>query len=164
MQYNYYSYEKPECKIVVNKMPIWFNEVKCEGDQAEGNIIFHSENEYDEIYGSNAKMEIHWEKKDRFSIYHAKEVQISIDIYNSIGVVVTSKEDSWLNSHEFTSWEGSRTKMMKKRYYREKCMHCIFYCDITERVINIHVTIIDKFYENFKPYILKSFSTILCHE
>ena len=164
MQYNYYSYEKPEASIIVSKMPIWFNEVKFEGDQKEGSLNFHSQNEYDEIYGSNAKMDISWEQMDRLNVYHAKEVQKSIDIYNAIGMVITSKEDSWLNSHEFTSWEGSRSKMMRKRYYKENSMHGVFYCDVTSRVINVHVNVINKYYENFKPFILKSFTSILCHE
>lgn len=164
MEYNYYAYEKPEGNIIVQKLPKWFVEVKFEGDEAEGNISFHSQNDYDEIYGSNAKMEISWEKRNRNTFYHGKEVQKSIELYNSLNFVITQKEDSWLLSHEFVSWFGKRTKMIRKRYYRENCIHGIFYCDKTERLINIHVNIIDKFYENFKPFVVKSLTTIICHE
>ena len=164
MEYNYYSYEKSEGKIVVQKLPKWFIEVKFEGNELEGNITLHSQNDYDEIYGSNAKLEISWETKYRNTLYFGKEVQKSIELYNAIGFAITKKENAWLLSHEFVSWFGQRTKMMRKRYYREKCVHGIFYCDITERLINIHYNVIDKHYENFKPFIVKSLSTIVCHE
>jgi hypothetical protein len=164
MEYNYYSYEKPEGKIIVQKLPKWFVEEGFEGNEAEGIITFHSQNNYDEYYGSNAKMEISWEKRSRNTFYYGKEVQKSIELYNSLNFVITQKEDNWLLSHEFTSWFGQRTKMIRKRYYRENCIHGIFYCDITERLINIHVNIIDKHYENFKPFIIKSLTAIVCHE
>jgi hypothetical protein len=163
MEYNYYSYEKPEAKIEIQKLPKWFKEVKFEGDEKEGNISFNSHNDYDEIYGSNAKMEISWEKKFKNSLYFGKEVQHSIEVYNAINFAITQRENSWLLSHEFVSYFGQRTKMMRKRYYREKCIHGIFYCDITERLFNIHVNIIDKYYDNFKPFIEKSFTTLICH-
>ncbi len=164
MEYNYYSYEKPEGKIVVQKLPKWFIEVKFEGNELEGNISLHSQNDYDEIYGSNAKLEISWEKKPKNTLYYGKEVQKSIELYNSIGFAITKKESTWLLSHEFVSWFGQRTKMMRKRYYREKCINGIFYCDITERLINFHYNVIDKHYDNFKPFIEKSLTTIVCHE
>jgi len=164
MEYNYYTYKKPEGKIEVQKLPIWFKEVIFEGNEIEGNITLHSQNDYDEIYGSNAKMEISWGKKNRDSLYYGKEVQKSIELYNAIGFAITKKDNTWLLSHEFVSWFGQRTKMMRKRYYREKCIHGIFYCDITERLINVHVNVIDKHYENFKPFIVKSFTTIICHD
>ena len=164
MEYNYYTYEKNEGNITVHKLPKWFREEKFEGDVNEGNISFYSQNDYDEIYGSNAKMEITWEKKDRTSFFHGKEVQNSIELYSSIGFAITNKESDWLLSHEFVTWFGQRTKMMRKRYYREKCIHGIFYCDVTERLINVHANVIEKFFENFKPFIIKSLSTIICHE
>jgi hypothetical protein len=164
MEYNYYFYEKPEAKIVVQKLPKWFIEVKFEGNEQEGNITLHSQNDYDEIYGSNAKLEISWEKKHRNTLHHGKEVQKSIELYNAIGFAIIKKESTWLLSHEFVSWFGQRTKMMRKRYYRENCIHGIFYCDITERLINFHYNVIDKHYENFKSFIVKSLTTIVCHE
>jgi len=163
MEYNYYVYKKPECNITINKMPIWFKEVEYSGDNKEGEIKLHSQNDYDEIWGANAKIEIFWEKKERSKFYYAKEVENSIQTYNAIGLVVTSKENSWLLSHEFTYWYGRRTKMIRKRFYPEKSIHGIFYCDITERLINIHTAIIDKFYENFKPFITNAYASIVCH-
>jgi len=165
MEYNYYTYEKKEeANIIVHKLAKWLIEEKFDGDVNQGYISFHSQNDYDEIYGANAKMEISWEKKDRMGFFHGKEVQNSIEIYSSVGFAVINKKSDWLLSHEFVTWFGQRNKMMRKRYYREKCIHGIFYCDVTERLINVHTNIIDKFYENFKPFIIKSLSTIICHE
>jgi len=163
MEYNYYVYEKSEGNLQLTRMPIWFKEVEFSGDQNKGNLILHSQNDYDEIWGANAKMDISWEKKERQNFYYGREIQASISTYNSIGLVITSKENSWLQSHEFTTWFGRRSKMMRKRFYSEKSIHGIFYCDITERLVNIHTAIIDKFYENFKPFILKAYSSIICH-
>ena len=164
MEYNYYTYEKNEANITIHKLAKWLIEAKFEGTTDEGYISFHSQNDYDEIYGANAKMELSWEKRDRTNFFHGKEVQNSIELYSSVGFAVINKESDWLLSHEFVTWFGQRNKMMRKRYYREKCIHAIFYCDVTERLINVHANIIDKYYENFKKFILKSFSTILCHE
>lgn len=164
MEYNYYIYEKNEANITIHKLAKWLIEEKFEGNKDEGYISFHSQNDYDEIYGANAKLELSWEKKDRIGFFQAKEVQKSIELYSSVGFAVVNKTSDWLLSHEFVTWYGQRNKMMKKRYYREKCIHAIFYCDVTERLINVHANIIDKFYENFKPFIIKSLSTILCHE
>jgi len=163
MEYNYYVYHKPECGVLINKMPVWYKEIEYSGDERQGSITLHSQNEYDEIWGPESKMELSWEKKDRLNFFYYKEVQTSIDMYNAIGIVVTEKNRDWLMSHEITFWSGHRNKMIRKRFYTEKVMHCIFYCDITERLINIHTSIIGDKYENFKPYILNSYNSIECH-
>ena len=87
----------------------------------------------------------------------------SIDTYNAIGIVVTKKERDWLMSHEFTFWFGQRRKMIRKRYYVEKVVHGIFYCEISERLFSIHTSIIESMYENYKPYIMKSYNSVECH-
>ncbi len=144
-------------------MPIWFREVEFNGDENNGTIIFHTHNKYDGSWGSNAKMEFSWEKKDRTHFYHPREVQSSIDQYNAINMVITKKEKSWLNSHEFEIWYGRRSKLVRKRYYPENAIHGIFYCDMTERLFNIHATIIRDHYDGFKSFILKSYSSLICH-
>ena len=163
MEYKYYVYEKPEGNLHLTRMPIWFKEVEFNGNQNNGHLTLHSQNDYDEIWGANAKMEISWEKKERENFYYGREIQASINSYSSIGLVITSKENSWLLSHEFTTWFGKRSKMIQKRFYSEKSIHGIFYCDISQRIINIHTAIIDKYYENFKPFILKAYSSVICH-
>ena len=163
MEYNYFAYEKNEANITVHKLAKWFREEKFEGDVNEGYISFHSQNNYDEIWGSNAKLKIEWSKKERVDFFHAKEVQASIDTYNAINVVVIKKERDWLNSHEFSYWFGKRTKMVRKRYYPENFIHGIFYCDMTLRQISMTAEIIREHYEGFKPYILECYNSIICH-
>jgi hypothetical protein len=163
MQKNYYIYEKPEYKININKIPIWFKETLNEGDENKGTIVFKTHDEYDEIYKSIAKIELNFVNKDRLDFFHAREVQESIDIYNAINVVVTKKERTWLNSHEFSYWFGQRSKMIRKRYYPENHIHGLFYCELTNRLFEIHSTIIRDHYEGFKPYILEAFNSIVCH-
>ena len=163
MEYSFYVYNRPECKLTINKMPIWLKEIEYEGDENNGYIIMHSQNDYDEIWGPNTKLEIKWEKRERMNLFYYKEVEKSIETYNAIGIVVTKKERDWLMGHEFTLWFGQRRKMMRKRYYVEKVMHGLFYCDITNRLFNINTSIIESKYESFKPFILKMFKTIICH-
>jgi len=163
MEYNYYIYNKPECKLNINKMPIWFKEIEYEGDENNGYIILHSQNDYDEIWGPNTKLEIKWEKRERMNLFYYKEVEKSIETYNAIGIVVTKKERDWLMSHEFTFWFGQRRKMIRKRYYVEKVVHGIFYCEISERLFSIHTSIIESMYENYKSYVIKSYNSIECH-
>ena len=163
MEYNYFVYIKPECGITINRMPKWYKEIEYEGDENNGSIILHSQNEHDEIWGPESKMEVSWEKKDRMNFFYYKEVQNSIDVYNAIGIVVTEKNRDWLMSHEITFWLGHRNKMIRKRFYHENGIHCVFYCDITERLFNIHTSIIGDQYENYKPYILNSYNSIVCH-
>lgn len=163
MEYNYYVYNKAECNLTINKMPIWFKEIEYEGDENNGYIIMHSQNDYDEIWGPNTKLEIKWEKRERMNLFYYKEVEKNIETYNAIGIVVTKKERDWLMSHEFTFWFGQRRKMIRKRYYVEKVVHGIFYCEITERLFSIHTSIIESMYEKYKPYVIKSYNSVECH-
>ncbi|MBD3255265.1 MAG: hypothetical protein GF383_09245 [Candidatus Lokiarchaeota archaeon] len=165
MQKNYYIYQKHDCNVTVNKMPIWFKDITENSDlnEKEGLLSFETHNNYDEVWGANAKMEISWIKKDRTDFLHPREVQQTIDMYNAINIVVTEKKREWLNTHEFTYWFGNRTKMIRKRYYRENVIHGLFYCELTERLFEIHTSIIGKHYEGFKPYIIEAFNSIVCH-
>ncbi|MFO7795725.1 MAG: hypothetical protein ACQERB_03125 [Promethearchaeati archaeon] len=163
MQYTYYVYKKDEANLTINRMPVWFKEVQFEGNEQEGIIILHSHNDYDEYWGSNAKMEISWEPKKRIDFLHYKEVQRSIDVYNAINMVITNKENDWVRSHEFTFWYGNRSKMIRKRYYAENAVHGIFYCDISERLFSLHTNVIAELYENFRPYVIESYKSIICH-
>jgi len=164
MQQSNYAFIKENLGISITKMPIWFEEVETTGDKQNGTLILHTKNDYDEVWGANGKMDIIWEKLPRTEFLHAKEVQNSIDQYNAINMVVTNKEQVWLRSHELTIWYGNRSKMIRKHFYRENAIHGIFYCDITERLFNIHTAVILEHYEGFKPYIIDAYNSIICHE
>ncbi|KKM94928.1 hypothetical protein LCGC14_1193310 [marine sediment metagenome] len=163
MEYNYYVYKKPEINLIINKMPIWFREKEFTENENNSSLVLHSENSYDEIWGPISKMEVTWEKKEKRNLFYYKEVEATIQTYNSIGFIVTEKERGWLMSHEFTHWYGHRHKMIRKRFYLEKVIHGIFYCEVSERLFHIHTSIIESMYENYKPYILKSYSSLICH-
>ncbi|MFX1258930.1 MAG: hypothetical protein ACFFAN_13815 [Promethearchaeota archaeon] len=163
MQKSYYIYKKPECQVSINKLPIWFKQVEFEGNDRNGFIKFESVNNYDENWGPNAKIELDWMKKDRIKFLHAKEVQLSIETYNALNIVIIKKERTWVYSHEFTFWYGSRSKMIRKKYYKENSIHGIFYCDLSERLFNIHTAVIQDHYDAFKSYILEAYNSIICH-
>ena len=163
MEYSFYVYKKSECNLSINKMAIWFKETEFEGDKNNGSIIFHSQNDYDEIWGPDSTIELNWEKKDRANLFYYKEVERCIETYNAIGIVVTKKERDWLMAHEFTFWYGHRRKMIRKRYFVERVIHGIFFCEISERLINIHTAVIESMYDNFKPSLLKTLNSIECH-
>lgn len=163
MEQTYYIYNKPEFALKINRMPVWFREKSVDGDENQGSIILHSANDYDENWKANAKMEISWEPKDRLEFAHYKELQKSIDVYNSIDMVVTNKENDWLNSHEFSFWFGNRRKRINRNYYDEQAIHGVFYCDMTQRFFSLHTVIIGSLYENFKPYIMECYRSLKCH-
>jgi len=163
MQETYYVYEKPEYNVLMNRMPIWFKEVQIIGDQNQGSIILHSQNDFDEYWGANAKMELDWVKMEREDFYHPREVQKSIDIYNSINFNITQKKNDLLNSHNITWWRGQRSKRVGLTIYEEKCIHAVFYCEFSGRVINLHCGIINEYFGGFEPYILDAFKSLMCH-
>ncbi len=163
MQKNYYQTIKKEFKIAINKTPIWFQELSSEGDSENGKIFFESSDEFDEVWGKSVKIELTWEKKNKTDYYHAKEVQKSIDIYNSINVVVSKKETIWHLSHELTYWFGEKMKLKRRKYYQSKILHGLFYCEITERFIEINFEVVSEYFPNYEPFLFEMMKSIECH-
>jgi len=163
VQKNYYVYLNEKCKININKTPIWFEAVKVEGTHESGQILFESSDEFDENWGKSVKIELSWFPKKREEYYHAREVQDSIETYNSINVVVTKKEHTWILSHEYTYWYGQRIKMIRKHYYPSIIIHGIYFCDITGRVVIIHFEVIRKYFENYEEFVIQMLKSIECH-
>jgi len=163
LQQTYYIYEKPELNFVFNKMPIWFKEVQILGDENRGSIILHTQNDFDDYWGANAKMELDWVKMKREEFYHPREVQKSMDVYTSINYTITRKNNDLLNSHDITWWCGMRRKRVSAKFYEEKCIHAVFYCEFSMRVLNLHCGIIDEHFGGFEPYIIDAFKSIQCH-
>ncbi len=163
MEKTSYIYQKTESNIVINKMPVWFEEATTEGDNKNGYISWKTPNQYDEIWGSLGNMNLEYSSLERGKFFHPKEVQRTIDQFNAINVIISKKENDWINSHEFTIWYGTRRKLIRRRYYKENSIHGIFYCDVTERVFSIHAAIIEDHYEGFRPYLLNCFNSIACH-
>ena len=74
----------------------------------------------EEIYGTDATLEVYWETIDRVQYHHGKRVQQSFDMYNAIEVNITNKETVWNRSHEGTYWYGTRSQIKQKRFYNSK--------------------------------------------
>ena len=163
MEQTYYYFEKSEFNIILNKMPIWFKENQILGDENQGSIILHSQNDFDDYWGANAKMELDWIKKEREDFYHPREVQKSMDVYTSINYTITKKNNDLLNSHNVTWWRGQRRKRVVAKVYEEKCIHAVFFCEYSKRVINMHCGIINEYFGGFESYILDAFKSIECH-
>lgn len=163
MQQNYYEYSNDKLNILIGKTPIWFKEVSTEGDKENGKVFLESHDEFDEAFGKSVKIELSWEKKDRSEYFHAREVQTSIDLYNSINIVASKKETKWLLSHELTYWFGDRTKLIRRKYYASNIIHGLFYCELTERYFQIHIEVIKKFLPNYETFILEMLQSITCH-
>jgi uncharacterized protein YbaR (Trm112 family) len=144
-------------------MPIWFEETYADGNDQKGRITLHSSNDFDENWGSNAKMEILWEPKDRLEFAHYKEVQNTIEEFRAIDMSVSKKENTWMRSHEFTYWYGSRRKRIGRNFYVERAIHGVFYCDQTQRLFSIHTGIIEQLYDNFKQLVKDAYMSIHCH-
>lgn len=163
MQQTYYIYEKSEYNFLLKKMPIWFKENQILGDDNRGSIILHSQNDFDDYWGANAKMELDWVKMELEDFYHPREVQKSMDVYTSINVTISKKKNDILNSHDITWWRGQRRKRVELIIYEEKSIHAVFYCEYSKRLINMHCGIIKEYFGGFEPYILDAFKSIECH-
>lgn len=163
MKRTYYVYKKPDYRFKINKMPIWFEETYADGNDQKGRITLHSSNDFDENWGANAKMEILWEPKDRLDFVHYKEVQNTIEEFRAIDISVSKKENTWMRSHEFTYWYGSRRKRIGRNFYVERAIHGVFYCDQTQRLFSIHTGIIEQLYDNFKQLVKDAYMSIHCH-
>ncbi len=164
MKRTYYVFEKPECKFSITKMPIWFEEIEMgQNNERKGRIVLHSANDFDDNWGANAKMEIMWEPKDRLNFTHYKEVEKTIEEFQAINIAVNRKENTWMRSHEFTFWYGSRRKRIGRSFYVERAIHGIFYCDQSQRLFSLHTGIIEKLYDNFEPYVKDAYLNVHCH-
>ena len=163
MEKKTYIYENREFNILINRMPIWFEEFNILGKTEKGSIMLHTTNIYDEMWGPAAKIEISWELLEIESFYHPKIVQKNIDAYTAVDVALTKKKNDWNNSHNYTLWYGTRRKLIKTSYFEELSIHGIFYCDITQRVIELYAGVLKDNYEGFEPYILDSFKSVICH-
>lgn len=163
MQQTTYTYENEEFNILVRRMPIWFEEFEISGDLQQGSIILHSQNIFDDDWGPVAKIELNWEKMNLEKYYHPRALQKNIDVYGAIKVVLTKKKKDWLNSHIYTLWHGTRRKLIKRTPYVELSIHGIFYCENTQRVIDLNAGVIKEYFQGFEPYIIDAFNSFVCH-
>ena len=163
MQKTTYIFEKSDYNLILNRMPVWFEETNSSGNENAGSIRLETKNVTDELWGPIGNIEINWEHLDPSKAYFPKIVQKNIDVYDAIKVSLTKKKRDWLNSHNYTIWYGKRRKLIKTTYYEEISIHGIFYCDITQRAIDMNSGILNENFKGFESYILDAFNSIVCH-
>lgn len=160
----HWVYRNLDNEISINNVPVYFEKIIEEGDKDKGYASFQSYNQYDEVWGSDVKLDVSWEKTDRATYLHGKKVRSTIELYNSIEVVVLKKDTEWVRSHEMTYWYGSRKQILKKRFYATTIIHSVMLCEQTSRVIESHAVIISSLMPNYENLVLDMMRSIQCHE
>jgi len=164
MKRTYWIYRNSDCKIHVEKIPIYLERIEEEGTFETGRVTFQSTNSYDDIWGPDVKFEVSWEPVDRISYHHGKRVNQSIQMFNTLEIVVSKKQTEWIRSHEMTYWFGTRRQIIKKRFYPSNIIHSIIMCEQTNRVFELHAVIISAMNPNYENLILDAIKSINCHD
>ena len=163
---NYWRFEDPELNIHIARISNQFdgNTIKKTGDVKAGSIIMDSYHSFDDIWGPFANVEISWETIEPYTYHHGMQVKESIDLYASINVNASKKENEWLQSHEMTIWYGKQQKLKQRRMYFTQIIHAVFYCDRTTRVFDVHFKIVRQGYADFQSLALEIIRSFQCHE
>lgn len=164
MEHTYWIAKYPEQNVAIEKVPIYFQQVSLQGNMEAGMVKFDSYNKMEEIYGPDAIFEVYWETVDRSIFHQGNRVQQSFDMYNSIEVNISNKETVWNRSHEGTYWYGTRSQIIQKHFYKSNHIHCVILCEQTNRVFEMHATVIANMYPNYKDLVLAAMKSLLCHE
>lgn len=164
MEYKSWVYRNENFKFSINKVPMQLELQSESGDQNNGILNFSSIKKYDEIWGPEAKLEVVWEKIDRIAYHHGKQVNDSIRIYGEIQVSILKKNTEWIRSHECTFWWGLKKQIMQKRLYSTSPIHCIMYCEQSNRLFQFHATIISMALPNYEDVLISCMKSLLCHE
>ena len=164
MEHTYWVLKHPELNMAIEKVPIYFKEIEVQGTPEAGTLKLESYNKMEEIFGPDAKIEVYWETTDRSIFHQGNRVQQSFDMYNAIEVNITDKETLWNRSHDNTYWYGNRSEIKQKHFYNSNHIHCVFLCEQTSRVFEMHATIISNMYQNYKDLVIDAMKSLLCHE
>jgi hypothetical protein len=164
MKRTYWIYRNSDCKFQIEKIPIYLERVEEEGTYENGRVLFHSSSQYDEIWGPDVKFEIIWEPVDRISYHHGNRVNQSINMFNTLEIVIINKKTEWIRSHEMTFWFGTRRQIIKKRFYPSNIIHSIMMCESTDRVFELHAIIISALFPNYENLVIDAIKSINCHD
>ena len=166
MQHNFWRYIDTENQIQLNNISNLFSQegVKREGSFEQGRLKFFTVKTSDKFFGSDATLEISWEKVDPLSYHHGLKVKETIGNFSKIQVVVTKKETKWSHSHELTLWYGSRNQILKKRFFSSKITHGIMFCELTNRIFNIHGIFLGQKQKLYEKAIMDAIESLHCHE
>ncbi len=168
MLQNNWKYLNIENQIVINKISNIYSSdkkfIKKEGNLDEGRVEFKSVQISDEVWGADSDITIEWKKLENPSIFHlGKIVNESIQNYALINVVTSKKERLWHLSHEMIIWYGSKQQMSRQRYFVSKVIHATFFCELTQRLFQIHAKCLANAYDYYKGPIIEFIKSIQCH-
>ena len=166
MQHNFWRYIDEENKLQFNKISNLFDQEKVtrEGNFDQGSIKFHTVKSSDKFFGSDATLEFSWEKIDPVSYHHGLRVKETIGMFSRIQVVVTKKETKWSHSHELTLWYGTRQQILKKRFFSSRITHGIMFCELSNRIFNIHGIFLGQQRKLYEKAIMDAIESFHCHE
>ncbi len=162
---SYWRYRNSGLNLSVNHISNLFaqNSLKFDGDQNKGSLSFHSSMKTDDLVGSDATMEISWEKVDPTKYHQGLKVKETIRMFSSINVIATKKESKWHLSHEFTYWHGNRQQFKNKRYFPTNIIHGILYCELTHRVFEVHTSCYSNVFPQYEQAALDVMFSLQCH-
>jgi hypothetical protein len=160
-----WKYLNNETKIQINRIANYFSPdlVKEKGDSEKGSVSFTTKADADEIWGSEGKIEINWEKMAPYDYHQGLRVKESIRMYGSINVIASKKENRWHLAHEITIWWGNRQQVMRKRFYASKIVHGIFFCEHTQRVFEIHAVSLGSHFHIYERFFMEIIESLQCH-
>ena len=166
MQHNFWRYIDEENKLQFNKISNLFDQEKVtrEGNFDQGSTKFHTGKSSDKFFGSDATLEFSWEKVDPLKYHHGLKVKETIRMFSAIQVVVGKKETKWSHSHELTLWYGTRQQILKKRFFSSRITHGIMFCELTNRVFDIHAIFLGQNRKLYEKAIMDAIDSFYCHE
>ncbi len=160
-----WHYINENTKIQINKISNQYTQGNIieEGTDKNGKITLTSVKNFDEYWGPESKIEITWETKEPEDYHQGLKVKETIRMFSAIEVLATKKENKWHLSHEMTIWFGNRQQIKRKRFYASRIIHSILYCELSNRIFEIHATCIGNRYVNYEPLIMEIMNSFQCH-
>jgi hypothetical protein len=152
--------------FTISKMPVYFNHesIQNDGNEEHGTFSIDAFREFDDIYKAEAKVKVEWQRILRENYHHGKQTRNSMRDFSTLEWNISGKEDKWHLSHDLTSFIGKKQEVLKKRLYIQYMMHAIVYCDQKQVLYQINCTVIERFYQNYKPLFIELIDSFVCHE
>jgi len=149
--------------IIIDKVSKFYDRDEETGYKEKGRVSFSCIRQTDSIFGAESRFYVAWEPKLAKDYHHGRAVQTSIKEWSAVEVNVERRTSGWINHHEYGMWYGRRTKFQQKRMYQIGVIHALFYCDVTQRLFDVHGETTLQFQDNYNPLIEMAFYSLQCH-
>jgi hypothetical protein len=163
MDFTTWVYRNPEFNVFVGKIANFYERDEETGNQERGRASFKCVRQTDSIFGAESRFFVAWEPKLAKDYHHGRAVQNSIKEWSAVEVNVERRGSGWINGHEYAIWYGRRNKFQQKRMYQIGVVHALFYCDVTQRLFEVHGETTLQFRDNYNPLIEAAFNSLQCH-